>query len=60
MMQAKLFAGWFSSLTGHDLPRSWQADLAREERCRDRLVRISTGLGNEECAASPKHAEETI
>jgi CRISPR-associated endonuclease/helicase Cas3 len=42
------FAGWFAELTGHSLPRPWQRELAAEATCRDRLIRIPTGLGKTE------------
>ncbi len=38
------FDDFFKRLTGH--PRhDWQARLARDSACRDRLIRIPTGLG---------------
>src|SRR5207302_1927401 len=42
------FERWFAELTGHDLPRPWQGALAGETSCRDRLIRIPTGLGKTE------------
>jgi CRISPR-associated endonuclease/helicase Cas3 len=42
------FRAWFSTLTGHDSPRHWQGDLAVEAICRDRVIRIPTGLGKTE------------
>lgn len=39
---------WFTAITGHDSPRQWQVQLANEANCRDRLIRISTGLGKSE------------
>lgn len=42
------FAAFFSRLTGHDRPRVWQNDLARESEFRDQLIRIPTGLGKTE------------
>jgi CRISPR-associated endonuclease/helicase Cas3 len=39
------FSEWFTTLTGHDSPRQWQEALAEETICRDRLIRIPTGLG---------------
>jgi hypothetical protein len=47
-MQEIPFRVWFSSLTGHDAPRHWQESLAVEAACRDRVIRIPTGLGNTE------------
>src|SRR5580693_7110412 len=38
------FNDWFKGLTGH-LPRTWQAELGHDARCRDRLVRVPTGFG---------------
>src|SRR5579862_885043 len=42
------FNEWFSKLTGHESPRPWQSDLAEESTCRNRLLRIPTGLGKTE------------
>lgn len=42
------FAYWFTTVTTHESPRGWQADLAEEAICRDRLIRIPTGLGKTE------------
>ena len=42
------FIDWFALLTGHPLPRTWQGDLAATLVCRDRLIRIPTGLGKTE------------
>ena len=42
------FDAWFSTLTGHKFPRLWQRELAEATRCRDRLIRIPTGLGKTE------------
>ncbi len=42
------FDQWFSRLTGHERPRPWQRDLAEAASCRDRLIRIPTGLGKTE------------
>lgn len=39
---------WFITLTGHESPRAWQAELASEPRCRSRLIRIPTGMGKTE------------
>jgi CRISPR-associated endonuclease/helicase Cas3 len=41
------FKDWFTTLTGHDSPRSWQGGLAAAI-CRDRLIRIPTGQGKTE------------
>lgn len=42
------FDHWFSTLTGHKRPRLWQRELAEASTCRDRLIRIPTGLGKTE------------
>ncbi|HEX4130383.1 MAG TPA: CRISPR-associated helicase Cas3' [Pirellulales bacterium] len=42
------FDAFFSELTGHESPRPWQQELANEPACRDRLIRIPTGLGKTE------------
>ncbi|MDR3639560.1 MAG: CRISPR-associated helicase Cas3' [Isosphaeraceae bacterium] len=42
------FLPWFAELTGHDSPRSWQQELAAGATCRNRLIRIPTGLGKTE------------
>jgi CRISPR-associated endonuclease/helicase Cas3 len=42
------FEAWFSELTGHAAPHPWQQVLAAEPTCRDRLIRIPTGLGKTE------------
>ena len=42
------FNDWFSKLTGHDSPRHWQRELAASTTCRNRLIRIPTGLGKTE------------
>ena len=39
---------WFTAVTGHSAPLEWQRELAGEENCRDRLIRIPTGLGKTE------------
>jgi CRISPR-associated endonuclease/helicase Cas3 len=39
---------WFTTVTGHPAPLQWQRELAREGNCRDRLIRIPTGLGKTE------------
>lgn len=39
---------WFSKLTGHSKPRSWQEELSKAATCRNRLIRIPTGLGKTE------------
>jgi CRISPR-associated endonuclease/helicase Cas3 len=41
---------WFETLTGHATPHEWQKELMEEESCRDRLIRIPTGLGKTEGA----------
>src|SRR5438067_11212524 len=42
------FGRCFSDLTGHASPRNWQRELAATSNCRDRLIRIPTGLGKTE------------
>jgi CRISPR-associated endonuclease/helicase Cas3 len=39
---------WFATLTGHASPHEWQKELLQAETCRDRLIRIPTGLGKTE------------
>ena len=41
------YTKWFKSVTGWDR-HDWQADLAAELACRNRLIRIPTGLGKTE------------
>ncbi len=41
------FPDMFEKLTGHK-PFSWQKELAADRACRDRLIRIPTGLGKTE------------
>ena len=36
---------WFKLLTGHAAPHEWQKELMEAASCRDRLIRIPTGLG---------------
>src|SRR5712671_4158287 len=43
-MPVPTFEAWFKDVTGN-LPHPWQARLAAEENCQDRLVRIPTGFG---------------
>lgn len=42
------FSHWFTKLTEHSAARAWQSDLGEESICRDRLIRIATGLGKTE------------
>src|SRR5207253_5170376 len=44
----KRFNDFFKRLTEHASPRSWQVELASALTCRDRLIRIPTGLGKTE------------
>ncbi len=39
------FAIWFHHITGHPSPHDWQTRLSAAAPCRNRLVRIGTGLG---------------
>jgi len=48
IMSDRTFEEWFAALTLHASPRPWQADLAAEPTCRNRLIRIPTGLGKTE------------
>ncbi|GAB4197036.1 MAG: hypothetical protein Kow00105_11150 [Phycisphaeraceae bacterium] len=38
----------FCELTGHDGPYPWQIALGRESTCRNRIIKIPTGLGKTE------------
>ncbi|MEX1040798.1 MAG: CRISPR-associated helicase Cas3' [Pirellulaceae bacterium] len=42
------FSDWFEQITDHPSPRNWQQQLAADNCCRDRLIRIPTGLGKTE------------
>jgi CRISPR-associated endonuclease/helicase Cas3 len=42
------FADWFQKITKHKSPRDWQMHLTTESECRNRLIRIPTGLGKTE------------
>ncbi|MCS6865415.1 MAG: CRISPR-associated endonuclease Cas3'' [Gemmataceae bacterium] len=42
------FPNWFTTITGHAAPHPWQRDLADDPVCRNRLIRIPTGLGKTE------------
>lgn len=44
----RTFEEYFNALTGHAEPRGWQRQLADNELCRNRLIRIPTGLGKTE------------
>jgi CRISPR-associated endonuclease/helicase Cas3 len=48
IMSDRMFAEWFATLTRHHEPRPWQSDLAVDPTCRNRLIRIPTGLGKTE------------
>ena len=39
------FSEWFASLSDGLRSHPWQSELAREQRCGDRLIRVPTGLG---------------
>lgn len=43
-MSPQDFASAFRTATGHE-PHRWQGELAADASCRDRLIRIPTGLG---------------
>lgn len=47
-MSDDAYSAWFTKLTTHPVARSWQSDLAKEATCRNRLIRIPTGLGKTE------------
>lgn len=47
-MQETSFGQWFTTLTGHKSPHEWQAALGAEPCCRNRLIRIPTGMGKTE------------
>ncbi|MCX7664445.1 MAG: CRISPR-associated helicase Cas3' [Gemmataceae bacterium] len=47
-MSTQSYSQWFTALTGHDSPRPWQVELAKAQDCRNRLIRIPTGLGKTE------------
>ena len=47
-MSDQTFEQWFAALTLHASPRHWQSDLAADQDCRNRLIRIPTGLGKTE------------
>ncbi|MBI3463299.1 MAG: CRISPR-associated helicase Cas3' [Planctomycetes bacterium] len=47
-MSDSTFNSWFAHVTDHESPRSWQGELAATSTCRDRLIRIPTGLGKTE------------
>lgn len=47
-MSEQTFDQWFAALTLHALPRPWQSDLTADQICRNRLIRIPTGLGKTE------------
>lgn len=49
---ATSFAPWFQTLTGF-APHPWQAALADEPVCRDRILRIPTGFGKTAGAVLP-------
>ncbi|MBP6875994.1 MAG: CRISPR-associated helicase Cas3' [Candidatus Eisenbacteria bacterium] len=48
MNDPKGFGSWFSDLTGHPTPHPWQSVLAADRICRNRIIRIPTGLGKTE------------
>lgn len=47
-MRDPAFDNWFHTLTKHETPHDWQHQLAQLSTCRDRLIRIPTGLGKTE------------
>lgn len=48
MISKTLFDEWFATITEHDSPRPWQRELGVDSECRNRLIRIPTGLGKTE------------
>lgn len=48
MNDSAKFISWFSNVTDHASPHDWQVALGKESTCRNRLIRISTGLGKTE------------
>lgn len=44
-MRNQDFEKWFAHITHHDAPYPWQSNLAADQTCRSRLIRIPTGLG---------------
>jgi CRISPR-associated endonuclease/helicase Cas3 len=47
-MSDQPFEEWFTALTCHASAHPWQSDLAADPTCRNRLIRIPTGLGKTE------------
>jgi CRISPR-associated endonuclease/helicase Cas3 len=47
-MNSQTFSEWFTQLTCHLEPRAWQTTLATDVNCRNRLIRIPTGMGKTE------------
>ena len=43
-IMAQPYNEWFQAKTSH-IPHPWQSDLAAETVCRNRLIRIPTGMG---------------
>lgn len=48
------FTRWFHHITWHSAPHDWQTHLAMSERCRNRMVRVGTGLGKTEGVRAPR------
>lgn len=42
------FKSWFCSVTEHSVPHDWQVELGMNEVCRNRMIRVATGLGKTE------------
>jgi CRISPR-associated endonuclease/helicase Cas3 len=40
-----MYAEWFTNVTRHPQPHSWQLQLGETEALADRLIRIQTGFG---------------
>lgn len=42
------FSEWFARSTGHERPHAWQAEVAADTGCSERLIRVPTGLSRDE------------
>jgi len=48
MNHSREFKSWFASVTEYSSPHDWQTEIGANEICRNRLIRIPTGLGKTE------------
>lgn len=48
MTNPQQFGSWFPRLTGHSTCWPWQERLGTDQTCRNRLIRIPTGMGKTE------------